>query len=1079
MSQSARADAGKQQSTAPKDTHGQDKPYAPLLSAHALMQRTWADRSSLKPADVLTLQRAIGNRSTIRLVQPHLQQSARIARDATERPRPEPRTSSGIQVQRQKRDEETVPTKDISSDPAPLATEPLLQHRQSFSFQRVSDSQSFTLPNHTGLSDDLKAGVEHLAGVSLSDVTVHRNSTEPEKIRAKAFARGSHIHVAPGEEKHLPQEAWHVAQQKQGRVKQTFRLAGEPINDSSTLEREATIMGQRALSTPNSLQRTPFSVHPQHTTAVPTHRVTQPVIQAQFSEEQIELIKSLSSDLRVEYLSRANQADLDSFIDTDFFDSFFTGAEEMDEIRSIRHHNPPSSSEPSPGWLDPIPDGPARQAARAMAFHEGVDETDFDRQLEETDAFLALVQRKVKIAYLEDCTYTEYPRLLDSAPPPHYDHPESGVGFLIKPGQMIFLQGYIIASKTDAPALWREHLRRGVTMSGEDGAIPGRYGVEDDSEIDELTSMMSALHLSDSEVPSMSTEDTDIDELIEKMSKLSLVSMNKEDYDAEGDVIMKDVDGVVDVDMVDVHGSMDIEMDDVSGYIAMELDGVRGDVDIVMKDVSGYVHLVLMDIDTSEVEDEPMPDATAHYGHMEITITEVGGQLNVEIIDYGEPMDVTYGPIATDEVMTDRVSKRQRDESEITDELSNSRPTKRKKKEPTGVPTVSGEKRVSEEDVSIDDLIESFQNLSVSFKSDIDDEYHEIYPNEKLDEVIVASNPTPLDTIIKTGKWQNVDLTKIAGLIQALKNLRTLAESALKTFAPSRTKGNGLLLRKALRAIAKKLTTLAGAVAIPALDLSTSSNYGNNADPTEGSHVIADPLSLNSKQQGYGPTKDGRLMQSARKAAAPLGQNKGYIQMHLLNDNTFGPGDLWNLTAGTAKANGKMESEVEDPLKRAVIDKGLVIKFEAIVEYKNNPMTATKQDVDNDPDKYFFKSIKFKAKEYEIKNGAYALAAANKDTDVKTIDNYKLNWDYGNLTPLVAKPKILSAATKESDLTRIGLSAADAKRVVAYAKSGTAPAKLTGTNKQDQLATLVKAFDNKTKKISVKNWKATDVLWTS
>jgi predicted RecB family nuclease len=80
--------------------------------------------------------------------------------------------------------------------------------------------------NTTGLPDDLKSGIENLSGYSMDDVKVHRNSDKPKQLQAHAYAQGTEIHLGSGQEKHLPHEAWHVVQQKQGRVKPTTQLAG-------------------------------------------------------------------------------------------------------------------------------------------------------------------------------------------------------------------------------------------------------------------------------------------------------------------------------------------------------------------------------------------------------------------------------------------------------------------------------------------------------------------------------------------------------------------------------------------------------------------------------------------------------------------------------------------------------------------------------------------------------------------------------------------------------------------------------------------------------------------------------------
>jgi len=75
-----------------------------------------------------------------------------------------------------------------------------------------------------GLPGQLKAGVESLSGMRMDHVKVHYNSSAPAQLNAHAYAQGSDIHLAPGQEKHLPHEAWHVVQQAQGRVKSTTQM---------------------------------------------------------------------------------------------------------------------------------------------------------------------------------------------------------------------------------------------------------------------------------------------------------------------------------------------------------------------------------------------------------------------------------------------------------------------------------------------------------------------------------------------------------------------------------------------------------------------------------------------------------------------------------------------------------------------------------------------------------------------------------------------------------------------------------------------------------------------------------------
>ena len=111
------------------------------------------------------------------------------------------------------------------------------------------DRRPAAAPNRTGLPDGLKAGIESLSGMDLSDVRVHARSPEPARFNALAYTQGSDIHVAPGQERHLAHEAWHVVQQRQGRVQPTMQMGSVGVNDDAGLEAEADAMGAKALQT--------------------------------------------------------------------------------------------------------------------------------------------------------------------------------------------------------------------------------------------------------------------------------------------------------------------------------------------------------------------------------------------------------------------------------------------------------------------------------------------------------------------------------------------------------------------------------------------------------------------------------------------------------------------------------------------------------------------------------------------------------------------------------------------------------------------------------------------------------------
>jgi|GEM_PF-4364226 len=128
-------------------------------------------------------------------------------------------------------------------------TKSVLQRKQTEnSFSRPVHNTIQKKTNNTGLPDHLKSGIENLSGHSMNDVKVHYNSSEPAQLNAHAYAQGTDIHIASGQEKHLPHEAWHVVQQKQGRVKPTLQMKGKVnVNDDKGLENEADVMGAKAV----------------------------------------------------------------------------------------------------------------------------------------------------------------------------------------------------------------------------------------------------------------------------------------------------------------------------------------------------------------------------------------------------------------------------------------------------------------------------------------------------------------------------------------------------------------------------------------------------------------------------------------------------------------------------------------------------------------------------------------------------------------------------------------------------------------------------------------------------------------
>lgn len=144
-------------------------------------------------------------------------------------------------------------------NPTPESTEPIQQKlekekkkpvQQKGEKEKKKPVQAKTSEGSTGggLPTQLKENMESMSGMDLSDVTVNYNSPKPKEMGALAYAQGNQIEIGPGQEKHLPHEAWHTVQQKQGRVQPNAQIQakGLPLNNDLGLEKEADVMGEKA-----------------------------------------------------------------------------------------------------------------------------------------------------------------------------------------------------------------------------------------------------------------------------------------------------------------------------------------------------------------------------------------------------------------------------------------------------------------------------------------------------------------------------------------------------------------------------------------------------------------------------------------------------------------------------------------------------------------------------------------------------------------------------------------------------------------------------------------------------------------
>ncbi|OJJ14918.1 hypothetical protein BKI52_40910 [marine bacterium AO1-C] len=198
---------------------------------------------------------------------------------------------SSLVAQKKANPQQAYPTKEKKKKPIQAKNgngKPItpIQARRGKPLQRKSAGSQ-------GLPAQMRTNMESMGGVDLSDVKVHRNSSKPAEIDTKAnsevfqakqapvqqkteaFAQGSDIHLAPGMDKHLAHEAWHVVQQKQGRVQPTTSSGGVAINDSPQLEKEADDMGAKAMQ----MKATPESPAQMKSTAPQSNPVQQKVTQ--------------------------------------------------------------------------------------------------------------------------------------------------------------------------------------------------------------------------------------------------------------------------------------------------------------------------------------------------------------------------------------------------------------------------------------------------------------------------------------------------------------------------------------------------------------------------------------------------------------------------------------------------------------------------------------------------------------------------------------------------------------------------------------------------------------------------------
>ncbi len=182
-------------------------------------------------------------------------------------------------------------------------------------------------PNNTGMPDNLKAGIESLSGFSMDDVRVHYNSSKPATVQALAYTQGTDIHVAPGQEKCLPHEAWHVAQQMAGRVSPTTNINGMPVNDNAALEHEADVMGERAVQCKEAEKR--ITQKFSHKTI--NQRISQQKTTDELKDEDIQFFEEYLAKKEAYYLWDRQEGHSKDYNDQKYFEGLNKVRKRLDE----------------------------------------------------------------------------------------------------------------------------------------------------------------------------------------------------------------------------------------------------------------------------------------------------------------------------------------------------------------------------------------------------------------------------------------------------------------------------------------------------------------------------------------------------------------------------------------------------------------------------------------------------------------------------------------------------------------------------------------------------------------------------
>ena len=168
----------------------------PASNTYSIIQRAKINPRSLTRADIMQLHRTIGNQAVGRLLSSIGSSSTAQQAPVQRQEMPEEETCPSC-MQRQEIPEEEEPlqgkmTETLQRQEIPEEEEPAQGKCEIVQRQEIPEEEEplqTKRDNNTGMPDNLKAGVENLSGLDMSDVRVHYNSSKPAEVGALAYTR--------------------------------------------------------------------------------------------------------------------------------------------------------------------------------------------------------------------------------------------------------------------------------------------------------------------------------------------------------------------------------------------------------------------------------------------------------------------------------------------------------------------------------------------------------------------------------------------------------------------------------------------------------------------------------------------------------------------------------------------------------------------------------------------------------------------------------------------------------------------------------------------------------------------------